>query len=180
MTDQNVDRYQTLTPQQHVLKRKAIYAGDCVTKTVPRAVCSDGAMVSREAETNDGLLKLFDEALDNAVDNVFRDPPTQTVRVNMDGATFECMNDGAHIPVQTTASGQYVASEIFFKMFSGSNFDDEAGREAAGVSLSRLLCPPLLPPTLHPPAHVVGTELRPSGVGCVPVASRQPRVLETL
>ena len=130
---QDVDRYQSLTPREHVLKRPAIYAGDCVTKEQDRAVFENGAVTVRAAHTNAGLQKLFDEALDNAVDNVYRDPPTTTVRVRMDATTFECANDGAHIPVQRKPDGTYVASSIFFKMFSGSNFNDEEGREAAGV-----------------------------------------------
>ena len=93
-------------------------------------------MHQRSVQTNDGLLKLFDEALDNAVDNAYRSPPTKTVRVTMDATTFECANDGAHIPIARMANGQWVASSIFFKLFSGSNFDDEAGREAAGVRVT--------------------------------------------
>ena len=144
---QDVAMYQSLTPRQHVLKRAPIYAGDCVTKQEDRSVYVDGAVLTRPALTNDGLQKLFDEAMDNAVDNAYRDPPTTVVRVRMDATTFQCANNGAHIPVQQLPDGQHVASTIFFKMFSGSNFDDEAGREAAGASATAAAPRPASPPS---------------------------------
>ena len=130
---QNVDRYQALTAVQHVLKRTSIYAGDCVTKESEQHVFDGSGIATQTVKTNDGLFKLFQEALDNAVDNTLRDPPTQTIRVRMDATSFEIMNDGCHIPVQQK-NGEWIPSSIFFKMFSGSNFDDDAGREGAGVN----------------------------------------------
>ena len=132
---QNVDQYQALTAVQHVLKRTPIYAGDCVTKELEQPVFEpeSSMIVTQTVKTNDGLFKLFQEALDNAVDNALRDPPTQTIRVRMDATTFEIGNDGCHVPVQQK-DGEWVPSSIFFKMFSGSNFDDDAGREGAGVN----------------------------------------------
>jgi len=134
---QDVDRYQALTAVQHVLKRTSIYAGDCVTKESEQHVYepSSSTIATQTVKTNDGLFKLFQEALDNAVDNTLRDPPTQTIRVRMDATSFEIGNDGCHVPVQQKQkNGEWIPSSIFFKMFSGSNFDDDAGREGAGVN----------------------------------------------
>ncbi len=99
---QDVDRYQALTAVQHVLKRTSIYAGDCVTKESEQHVYepSSSTIATQTVKTNDGLFKLFQEALDNAVDNTLRDPPTQTIRVRMDATSFEIGNDGCHVPVQ--------------------------------------------------------------------------------
>ena len=129
-----LSRYRSLTPREHVLARTPVYAGNSVSQEQDRAVYADGAVTTHPVLTNDALQKLFDEALDNAVDNAYRDPPTTEVRVRMDDTSFECANNGAHIPVQQLPDGQQVASTIFFKMFAGSNFDDDAGREAAGAS----------------------------------------------
>ena len=130
---QNTDQYRSLTAREHVLLRTPIYAGDCVTKEVEQQVYDNGKIETQTVKTNDGLFKLIQEALDNAVDNTLRDPPTQNIHVTMDATTFAVANDGCHIPVEQQ-EGEWIPSQIFFKMFSGSNFDDEAGREGAGVN----------------------------------------------
>ena len=97
-------------------------------------------MILKTVRTNDALLKLFSEAIDNSVDNTLRSPPTTHIRVTMDGTSIMVENDGAHIPIKQQA-GEYIPTTIFAKQFSGSNFDDESGREGAGMNgLGITLC----------------------------------------
>jgi len=97
-------------------------------------------MVLKTVRTNDALLKLFSEAIDNAVDNTLRKPSTTHIRVSMDATSIIVENDGAHIPIKQQ-DGEWIPTTVFAKQFSGSNFDDETGREGAGMNgLGITLC----------------------------------------
>lgn len=148
---QDTSQYRTLTPVQHVKLRKSMYVGDCSVRH--HATCSYiwDAEENRTKESClttrcDGLEKLLYEAIDNATDNAHRTPPTTDIRVSMTKDTFTCSNNGVHIPIQTNVcDGTYIPSTIFFKMHSGSNFQDEveartaAGMNGLGIKLAAIL-----------------------------------------
>lgn len=128
--------YQQLTPQEHVELRPEMYVGDCVTRSDELFVVnSSDQIVRKTCTTNDGLLKLYYEALDNAVDNAQRSPPTTHIQVSLClNGEFTVRNNGAHIPVRQQ-NGEWIPTMIFSKPLSGSNFEDEKhAREGAGMN----------------------------------------------
>ena len=106
-----------------------MYTGSIIPykKTMP--IWNGSGMVQKIVQTNDGLMKLFHEAIDNAVDNTLRSPPTTHIRVTMDNHTFKIENDGLHVPVKQQ-DGKWIPSFIFSEFLSGSNFNEE--REGVG------------------------------------------------
>ena len=128
--------YQQLTPNEHVDLRPEMYIGNCVTRTEELFVNTDSKKIVRiSSTTNDGLLKLYYEALDNAVDNTRRSPSTTQIGVflSLDGE-FTIRNNGSHIPIRQQ-NGEWIPSIVFSKPLSGSNFEDEKqAREGAGMN----------------------------------------------
>lgn len=133
---QDVDRYKSISPIQHVKLRKSMYVGDCSVgeDNLYTWDAPSSTMVLKSVVVCPGLEKLMYEAIDNATDNTHRTPPTTVIRVMMTDTTFSCSNNGVHIPVQKKAD-KWVPSTIFTEMHSGSNFDDTThGRVAAGMN----------------------------------------------
>ena len=106
--------YQKLSQLEHLKMRTAMYTGSIVSYEKHTPVWDGEKMVQKTVKTNDGLMKLFYEAIDNAVDNTLREPATKHIRVTMDSHTFKVENDGAHIPVKQQ-DGEYIPTFIFSK-----------------------------------------------------------------
>ena len=105
-------QYQTLTQLEHLKMRTSMYTGSITPYEKVAPVWDGEKMVQKTIRTNDGLMKLFLEACDNAVDNTHRSPPTTHIKVAMDSTTFQCENDGQNIPIKQQ-NGKWIPSFIF-------------------------------------------------------------------
>jgi DNA topoisomerase II len=128
--------YKSLTQVEHVLLRPGMYVGSTTKSTRSDFLWRDDKFVWESDVLHvEGLVKLVNEAIDNAVDNskVSFNPTTRVVVQIRDGRV--CVsNDGAHIPVRTIDGGNdLIPTVIFGKCRSGSNFDDN-NREGAGLN----------------------------------------------
>ena len=64
-------KYQKLSQREHVLKRPEMYIGAVVSETVPSWVeVADGTIKRQDVEYSQGMMKIIDEILVNASDNV--------------------------------------------------------------------------------------------------------------
>ena len=76
------EKYERLTPVDHVLRRPGMYIGSTSVQVEPLWLLErDGNMVFREAQYVPGLYKIFDEILVNALDNRQRDAAPLCQRV---------------------------------------------------------------------------------------------------
>ena len=130
--------YKSLTQLEHLKLRTAMYVGSCVPyeKTIP--VWDGSGMIQKTVSTNDGLMKIFFEAIDNSVDNTLRSPPTTHIKVSIDSQNFSISNDGQHIPVKQQDE-KWIPSFIFSEFLSGSNFHEDragAGMNGLGIKLA--------------------------------------------
>jgi DNA topoisomerase-2 len=130
--------YKALTQVEHVLLRPGMYVGG--TKNVPRSDYlwdSEAAKFVWKADVPhvEGLVKLINEAVDNAVDNsLVTDNPTTKIWVEVGPDHVRVANDGAPVPLRPIEGGTELIPEVIFGRFhSGSNFDDDA-REGAGLN----------------------------------------------
>ena len=141
--------YKSLDQREHILHRPDMYIGS--VKNVHQdkyvAIENDGSyrIIKKNMEYNPGLVRLFIEALSNAIDNLWRSKkanvPLTKIKVNVDKETgmISILNDGLHIPVEINEpSGLYIPDMIFGKFLSGSNYDDTeerltSGRNGVGV-----------------------------------------------
>ena len=108
---------------------------------------TNGEIIFKDVVINDGILRLFIEALSNSCDNFFRSKNTETpmtkLCVTFDELTNEItiMNDGLHIPVEVDSKEDvYIPEMIFGHLLSSSNYDDTedricSGRNGMGVKL---------------------------------------------
>ena len=130
------DKYQKLTPREHVLLRPYMYIGS----TTPHSGDShlfDGSTITYESIIyNPGFIKLFDEILSNSVDEHRRGSNLNEIRItfNLDSNQITVWDNGG-IPVKKHPKHQeWIPEMIFSNLASGSNFDDTEDRNVAGTN----------------------------------------------
>jgi len=141
--------YQRKSPVEHVLLRPGMYIGSVEKVSEERYVFlkTKKVMVKKNVSYVPGFVKLFDEILVNAADNIERSPEMSTIEVSIDArmASFIVRNDGKGIPVVIhRKEGVYVPELVLGHLLTGSNFDDTkarytGGRHGYGAKLTNIL-----------------------------------------
>nr|CCC50378.1 putative DNA topoisomerase II, fragment [Trypanosoma vivax Y486] len=144
-----VHKYKKLTPIEHVLVRPEMYIGSIDTISTPMFVFdeSKGRMVWESMRLNHGLLKIVDEILLNASDNISNKGGRMTyIRVRItDTGEITIENDGAGIPIVKSREHKlYIPEMVFGHLLTSSNYDDDAqstvaGRHGYGAKLTNIL-----------------------------------------
>ena len=144
-------RYEKKDPISHCLDRPDMYVGSTRLRNVNEYIAEkDGdswKISQQEIKSSPAILRIFIEALSNAVDNVERSKGTPTpctkIKVNIDEKTGETSvwNDGDVVPIEINEDENcYNHTMIFGQLLTGSNYDDEeervtAGRNGLGIKL---------------------------------------------
>jgi len=137
------EEYKIMEAREHVLKKPGMYIGSI------RSAVVDGILLAEEREgkviitqkdqvtVNEGLERLYVEALSNAVDNVWRSKkdkvPMSYIKLSVKDDTVSVMNDGRCIPLDKHSSGPYIPEVIFGTLHSSSNYEENVNRETAGT-----------------------------------------------
>lgn len=144
---QQKEEYQIMEFREHILKRSGMYIGSI------RPAVADGILLASDdcknitqkdkVLTNDGLERLYIEALSNAVDNVWRSKrdgyPVHRIVVDVTSSTksgldkISITNDGRPISVKKHSSGPPIPQVIFGVLHSSSSYDEEKQRVTAGT-----------------------------------------------
>lgn len=127
----------------HILMRPDTYVGSLRMKASDEYI-----VVSSEEETSilrkkitfsPGLLRIFIEALSNAIDNVQRSKEAGVkctkIKISLDRETglTSIWNDGLVIPIETNAeNGVYNHTLVFGELLTSTNFNDEEERLVSG------------------------------------------------
>lgn len=143
--------YQKLDPISHIHKRPDMYIGSLKPREQPREwilSSSDLKIIERSPIVySDGLVRIFVEALSNAIDNAWRSRQAGVkitkIRISIDEKTGETSiwNDGLHIPIELHPTEKIYNPELIFgHLLSGSNLNDDeqrlsSGRNGLGVKL---------------------------------------------
>jgi DNA topoisomerase-2 len=130
-------QYQKLTDREHVLLKPGMYIGDIEytdQTTYVRDPTTD-TIVSREVKMNPGLLKIFDEVLINARDQVVRltsrptpsPHPVTCISVDItDDGLITVTNDGEGVDVvKHTEHDMWVPEMIFGHLRSSANYGSD-------------------------------------------------------
>lgn len=141
--------YKKLDSITHIHTRPDMYIGTNKLRNMDyEFLCNETKIhLERDIEINDGFIRIFLEALSNAIDNFYRskegDTPMTKLMINLDEETgkTEIYNDGNHIPIEMHEDEKiYIPELIFGHLLSGSNYNDSeeritSGRNGLGVKL---------------------------------------------
>jgi DNA topoisomerase-2 len=145
-------KYAKKTHLEHILDRPDTYVGSCEPVQEEQWVLNadKARMVQKKIEFVPGLFKIFDELLNNAIDQSVLDVSLDAIKVNVspsDGS-IAVYNTGTGIPVELWTSSEgptdiYVPELIFGHLLTSSNYDDTeeritGGRNGYGAKLSNI------------------------------------------
>jgi len=148
-------KYQKKKPIDHCLLRPDMYVGSTRLRELNEYVATkedngNYSIVWKSIRSSPAILRIFIEALSNAVDNVERSRKTETpctkIKVTIDPETGETSiwNDGDVVPVEIhEEEGCYNHTMIFGQMLTGSSYNDDeermiAGRNGLGIKLCNI------------------------------------------
>ena len=131
--------YKSMDPRTHVLNRPDMYIGSIRNTNVETYVYQDNTIKKKLIKNNPGLIRIFVEALSNAIDNVWRsntsNTPCTKIKVNISPESGETSvwNDGIAIPVEIHKEHNiYIPELIFGRLLTSSNYDDTEDRKTSG------------------------------------------------
>jgi DNA topoisomerase-2 len=136
-------RYIKKDPIEHIMLRPDMYIGSTTIKKseeyIAQKVDDKYRIYKKDISVSPGIIRVFIEALSNAVDNVVRSKNTKTkctkIKVDFDRETglTSILNDGDIIPIELNEDNQcYNHSLIFGHLLTGSNYDDTEDRFTSG------------------------------------------------
>lgn len=141
-------KYKSLTQIEHVKERPNLYIGSVVPVKRDAFLWDqkENKMVYQEGVPFcEGLVKIMDEAIDNAIDNsIHKEDPTTIIKVALSDREFSVKNDGKHIPIDPMdgKESRLIPHVIFGECLSGSNFNDNRdsiGANGLGIKLANIM-----------------------------------------
>lgn len=142
--------YKELNLHEHVLKRPDTYVGSIRPEESIQYITENEnqtSIVKKEIIFTPALLRIFIEALSNAVDNVWRsiefNTPCKSIKININSNEITVWNDGLSIPIRKHESGRWIPDMLFGRLLTSSNFQDNeerytSGRNGLGISLTNI------------------------------------------
>ena len=143
--------FQWLSPQEAVLQRPDMFVGGVDPVTLEgRLLDKDMKRCKQQWTLSPIFIKIFDEALVNALDASGRDPELRKISAtfSQDDGSIEITNDGRGIPIEFfvkdgVQTDRYIPEVVFTELSAGSNFDDSqtrllGGRNGVGVSCTNI------------------------------------------
>ena len=155
MSSHTKKKYEKKKPIEHCLLRPDMYVGSTRLRTLNEYVAckqdeGDYKIMWRSIRSSPAILRIFIEALSNAIDNVERSLKTKTpctkIKVTIDPESGETSiwNDGDVVPVEIHEDEEcYNHTMIFGQLLTGSSYNDEeermiAGRNGLGIKLCNI------------------------------------------
>jgi len=145
MPPKEVKRYQKKDHISHCLERPDMYVGSTRLRNMEEYIAEykdneyNYHIVKKEIQSSPAILRIFIEALSNAIDNVERSKKTNTpcttikVSINKETGETSIFNDGDVVPIEMHEDEKvYNHTMIFGQLLTGSNYDDEEERIVAG------------------------------------------------
>ena len=145
------ERYLKLDPISHIIARPDTYVGSNRLRETNEYIAvreeEKYRIYQSQIKSSPAILRIFVEALSNAIDNVERSRKTKTpctkIMVNIDekSGKTSIWNDGDIVPIELHSVEKcYNHTMIFGQLLTGSNYDDEeerivSGRNGLGIKL---------------------------------------------
>lgn len=144
-----MEKYEYLSDTEHVLERKNMYLGDVATCVKNVYICE---IVTENGKTciqflkqklrfSPGLLKLLDEAIMNAIDQIQNGATFIKIKINGEKFTVKNNGEGIEIRKWRKAGDMYLPEALFTLPRTSSNFRKEttgAGQNGIGIKLTTI------------------------------------------
>lgn len=126
-----------LSDREHVLIRPNMYIGE--TTNVPETLYiydeENKIIKEKEINYNAGLFKIFDEILDNAVDETEKDKTCNIIKVNIKDNIISIYNNGLGIEIEKDEKENiYIPQLLFGYLRTSTNYDDTQERNVSGMN----------------------------------------------
>ena len=123
-----------LSDREHVHKRMGMYTGNTNQTSTKLPTLTESKFNITTVDIVPAILKLFNEILDNCVDELRQQPSKKlkliTIEVDEENDTYTIADNGRGVPIEKHESGNYTPEVVFGSLRSGRNFSDE---KTAGV-----------------------------------------------
>jgi DNA topoisomerase-2 len=140
----NINDFKQYSQREHILNRSSMWLGEKDVKTSIEIITHDNKLIQQKLTYSPGILKLFDEAITNATDNIERHAKNKSVdktteiRVKVTNEYIEVYNNGFSIPIQRKRNLEnklvYLPQLVFSELNTSSNYDDNQDRERNGCN----------------------------------------------
>ena len=133
--------YKVLSDEEHVLQRPNMYLGDITNRLYSDIwALENNKIVMKNIEYSEGPIRLFIEAMSNAMDNIWRSKEEgivcEYIKIEVKDGYISVKNDGKAIPIKKhkTITDKYIPEIIFGMLRSSSNYDDTEERRTSGLN----------------------------------------------
>jgi len=125
-----------LTDREHIYKRPSLYIGAISHVKSNEFILENDKFVHQEVDYIGGLLKIFNEIIDNSLDEAIKSnfEHSNEISIKMDKTSFTCKDNGRGIPTDKNENGIPLPRVCWGSAKSGSNFDDDDSRTSIGLN----------------------------------------------
>ena len=113
-----------------------MYIGSISNTKKEMLILQDNKFVYKEVEYNPGFMKIFDEILDNSIDEAIRTnfQHANTISITYNKGSFTIEDNGRGVPQQPSLDGTPQAVIAFTEARAGSNFDEATKANGIGTN----------------------------------------------
>ena len=134
-----------LTDIEHVLLRPQMYIGQTTLSTTEEYITRDGKFSLEKMSYVPGLVKIFNELIDNSVDEYVRTKGqyANKITININSREFSIQDNGRGIPVKEVDSYKgciWAPTLAWTELKAGSNFEDESSTTIGTNGVGSSLC----------------------------------------
>jgi DNA topoisomerase-2 len=130
------ETYVKLTPKEHILKRPGMYIGSLISKLNNLFIFDSdkNKIINKEILFNEGLYKIIDEIITNAIDQTIKDSSLSVIYSKITEESFSLFNNGEGIDVAIHPEHKiYIPQLIFSELLSSTNYNDEISQVVGGT-----------------------------------------------
>lgn len=159
--------YQELDLHSHVLLRPDTYVGSIRKETLSEFIETNGRIFKKDIETIPAIVRIFIEALSNAIDNKWRSEEKgvvcKSIRISIDkeSGRTTIWNDGLSIPVSKQPNTDiWIPEMLFGRLLTSSNYNDNeerytSGKNGLGISLCNIFSKEFYIEIVDPPSSKI-------------------------
>lgn len=116
-----------LTDREHILLRSGMYLGSSTLEKNTQYTIQENKFKLTELSFVPGLIKIFNELIDNSLDEHVRTKGkfATSIQIDINDEYFQIKDNGRGIPVKIAHDGIYMPEVAWTEARAGSNFEDE-------------------------------------------------------